>query len=266
MLEKAHAADWAELTVEKGRFASVRAIYFDLDDTLCAYWDAAKAGLLAAFRAHETGTDPQELAAHWAEAFREFSPLVKNGQWYAQYLKSGEPTRRELMRLTLARVGIEDEDLIRQVSDRYAAERDALLSLFPDVVATLKALRGKYKLGLITNGPADVQRQEIETLGIGEYFDHIFIEGEVGEGKPLPSVMRRAEQAVGYEPQEILFVGNSYGHDIRPAIEARWRTVWIRRDSDVAPSSKSGKPEERPEGAPTPDAEIGNLADLLDLL
>jgi FMN phosphatase YigB (HAD superfamily) len=51
-----------------------------------------------------------------------------------------------------------------------------------------------------------------------------------------------------------------------PAMEAGWRTAWVRRPTDVAPSSRTGKPEARPEGSQPPDAETGDLTDLLDLL
>ncbi|MGQ4827965.1 HAD-IA family hydrolase, partial [Enterococcus faecalis] len=81
------------------------------------------------------------------------------------------------------------------------------MKLFPDALPTLRALKAKYPLGLITNGPADVQRQEIATLGIVRFFDNIFIEGEMLVGKPEPEVFRKAEAAVGLRPQQILFVG-----------------------------------------------------------
>ena len=161
-----------------------------------------------------------------------------------------------------------DEELAKQLSETYARERDGALELFEDTVEVLEELKPRYPLGLITNGPADIQRQEIETLGIGRYIDHVFIEGEMRFGKPEPEVFRRAEAAVGFSGPEILFVGNSFAHDIRPAIEAGWRSAWIRRPTDVPPSAApGGSPvEQAPEGAPEPDVVIGELRELLPLL
>jgi FMN phosphatase YigB (HAD superfamily) len=141
-------------------------------------------------------------------------------------------------------------------------------SCFEDAVAVLECLRERFSLGLITNGPADVQRQEIETLGIGHYFDCVLIEGEMGEGKPHQSVFRRAEQCFEVSGTEILFVGNSYAHDIRPAIDAGWRTAWIRRPTDIPPSAGPGGSavEAKPEDAPEPDVTIGELRELKPLL
>ncbi|MCW5942882.1 MAG: HAD family hydrolase [Fimbriimonadaceae bacterium] len=246
--------------------AGVRAVYFDLDDTLCGYWDAAKEGLLSAFEKHRPGDAPQEWVLDWGRAFHEFSPTVKKEPWREHYLRSGQETRTELMRRTLARRGIRDEALAQSLSTTYAEERNERLSLFPEALGVLQALHGRYPLGLITNGPADVQREEIETLGIGEYFENVFIEGELGEGKPHLSVFRLAEEAVGETPDRLLFVGNSYGHDIAPANAAGWHTVWVRRPSDVAPSSKTGRPEEVPEGSPRPEYVIADLRELLPLL
>lgn len=250
----------------RAEFDGVRAVFFDLDDTLCGYWQASREALRETFLHHGPEThSPDDMVQAWARAFRRFSPSLKQSDWYATYLKRGEPTRTEQMRQTLAEVGHEDEDRARLLSETYARERDARLRLFPEAREVLETLHGTYPLGLITNGPADIQRQEIETLGIGPLFDHILIEGEMGEGKPLASVFRRAESRVGLPPSQLLFVGNSYGHDIRPALEAGWRTAWVRRATDVPPSADgvAPKPEERPADSLPPTLEIGNLRELL---
>lgn len=248
-------------------FSHVEAIYFDLDDTLCAYWDASKAALREAFERHgPPGHSVEEMFGHWAHTFRRFSPTVKDSDWYKTYLKFGEPTRIEQMRQTLAEVGVVDPERAKALSDAYAQARDRNLALFPDALECLEWLFRKYPLGLITNGPADIQRQEIVTLGIERFFRHILIEGELGEGKPSPAVFLRAERLVDKRPEQILFVGNSYRHDIQPAIEAGWKTAWIRRASDVPPSANGNEPEGLPEGAPEPDVTIHALAELLPML
>jgi putative hydrolase of the HAD superfamily len=248
-------------------FAGVKMVYFDLDDTLCAYWDAAKKGLRLAFEDHpEHGQPVETMIAHWAEAFREFAPTIKDTHWYGKYLESGETTRVELMRRVLERAGVFDEDLAERLSHTYYVERHAALELFPESVPVLELLHERFKLGLITNGPADIQRQEIETLHIRKYFDFVLIEGEMGMGKPSPEVMELAERLSGYADDELLFVGNSYRHDVAPARLAGWRTAWVRRPSDVAPTSTTDEPEQKPEGEPEPDLTISDLRELLPAL
>jgi len=255
--------------IERGNLGGVRAIYFDLDDTLCGYWDASKSALKLTFERHgPDGYEAVDLIRHWAAAFQEFAPTLKQTKWFEGYLQKGEPTRTEQMRLTLARLGIENEDLASLLSQAYMEERDRALVLFPDAIEVLDLLKSRYPLGLITNGPADVQRQEIGTLAIESYFQNIFIEGEMGEGKPSRAVFERAASVVNCEPHEMLMVGNNYGHDVRAALEFGWHAVWVRRDSDAPPHAGGAEPtpEELPVGAPVPDAEIGSLIELIGLL
>jgi putative hydrolase of the HAD superfamily len=244
----------------------VRAVFFDLDDTLCGYWDACKVGLLRTFTLHPVaGMSPAETLSVWARVFRDFSSGLKSSGWYARYLISGEPTRTEQMRLTLEAIPGADPAMASLWSSTYARERDAALRLFPESIEVLEALSAQYPLGLMTNGPADIQRQEIATLGIERFFHVILIEGEMGVGKPAPEVFARAESAA---PSELLFVGNSYAHDIRPALERGWRAAWVRRPSDVPPSADGTDhaPEDVPAGAPSPDLVINDLRQILSWL
>ncbi len=247
-------------------FAEVRAIYFDLDDTLCGYWKAAGTGLRNTFSAlsQDLGS-PEKMVEHWATEFRAYCTTLKQTGWYENYLKFGEPSRTELMRLTLLRLGLDDPVRARQLSDRYAHERDKALALFEETEEVLELLKPRFQLGLITNGPADVQRQEFTTLQLDRFIEHVFIEGEMGRGKPLIEVFHQAQAAVGLDPHQILFVGNSYGHDIAPGINAGWRTAWIRRPTDVPPSTaaEEARPESLPIGAAEPDITINSLREVL---
>lgn len=244
---------------------NLKAIYFDLDDTLCGYWDASKAAMRTTFNLYPIeGKTTDEMILHWASAFRKFSGTLKETGLYETYCKTGEPTRTEQMRLTLIEAGAADEAHANQLSESYAFHRDKNLKLFEDAIEVLDFLFGRYPLGLITNGPADIQRQEIATLGIGKYFKKIYIEGEMGVGKPHQTVFDRAAKAVEAQPDQLLFVGNSYAHDIAPAIEAGWHTAWVRRASDVAPSKSA--PDAKPQGAADPTFVIGELRELLGIL
>jgi HAD superfamily hydrolase (TIGR01549 family) len=249
--------------------SEIRAIYFDLDDTLCGYWAASSRALEASFEAHRPEThSTRDLLEHWATAFREFIPEIKTDRWYPGYLASGEPTRTEQMRRALAHAGIGDLNLASQISETYMRLRNENLTLFPDAIKVLDMVHARYPLGLITNGPADIQRMEIATLGIGHYFANVFIEGEVGFGKPEPEVFQRAARAVEQPPEHLLFVGNSYEHDILPAIAAGWSTAWIRRPSDIPPSAgiTRSRPEERKPDQPAPTYEIKELSELIPIL
>ncbi len=247
----------------------VKAVIFDLDDTLCGYWDASKAGLRATFEQHPVeGQSVDTMVHHWARAFREFAPSLKHTGWFDTYLSQGEPTRTEQMRLTLASIGIENAALAAALSESYLIERDRRLRLFDDAIQVLDWMHIRFPLGLMTNGPADIQRMEIQSLGIGHYFGIVLIEGELRIGKPHAEPFNRALEFAHARPEEMLMVGNSYGHDIRPAIEFGWQAAWIRRPSDVPPSGagEESKPEERPADGPRPTYEISSLSELIPIL
>ena len=212
---------------------NIKAIYFDLDDTLCGYISAAHSGLRKAFKENLLdGLTLEEMVQSWVEAFAQFYPTLRASGWYERYLKCGETTRTEVMRIMLSNLGVNDPKLAKKLSHEYSKYRLEELSLFPGAKDCLENLHGKYKLGLMTNGPADVQRDELKRLGIEKYFDCIFIEGELGFGKPDKKVFGMAEDAVGCSPHEILMIGNSYRHDILPAIEKGWNTCWIHAGNE----------------------------------
>ncbi len=252
----------------KERLSKVKAIYFDLDDTLCGYWDACKKGLREAFELNPiSGVSTDEAVAAWGGAFQGFATdLKKIPHLYDAYLTSGSTTRKHQMQLTLESLGQPSDEFAERLSEAYMTRRDANLKLFPDAIDVLETLSRTYKIGLITNGPADIQNQEIDTTGIRKYLQAIFIEGEQRVGKPEKIVFDRAAAAMECSPEELLMVGNSLHHDIVPAIEFGWATVWTLRDSDVPPSSKTGKPEPIPTEGPMPDLIVGHLSEILPYL
>lgn len=233
----------------------IRAVFFDLDDTLCAYWAASRKGLREAIDSANLGIDTDEVIHAWREVFATFSKEIKSDPWYRRYLESGEPTRTEHLRRTLVKLGIASEEKAKEISREYARLRDRYLVLFPEARPLLEHLRGRYVLGLITNGPADVQRQEIETLDIAQYFDHIFIEGEVKIGKPEIEIFEAARKMCGFEPHQMLFVGNAFEHDVQGAKNAGWWAIWANRGEEVDPGTE-----------PRPDAEIMHLYEVCDWL
>lgn len=142
------------------------------------------------------------------------------------------------MRLLLLQLGIDDPNLAAEMGTFYGEARLQALVPFDGAIEGVRDLATRFPLGLITNGPADVQRSEIARLGIGQIFDPILIEGEMGFGKPDPKVFSLAATRLGFAPEQLLMVGNSYRHDIRPAIRAGWKAIWIHSEGDIPPSTE----------------------------
>lgn len=247
-------------------FRKIKAIIFDLDDTLCSYFHAVKIALPQTFKVYISHTSVDDFFKTWVEQFHLFCPTIKKSEWYPLYLESGEPTRTELMRRTLAVYGINDDILAKKLSQAYMENRDRALKLFPDSLDVLNSLKSKYKLGLLTNGPADIQRQEIATLGIEKFFDQIWIEGECKVGKPLKEAFSNIEKEFNLLPEQILMVGNDAGHDIYPAIEYGWKTVWVNRPEVIPPGEGYEDRSKLKEDGPQPDLIVTDLNELLKIL
>lgn len=215
----------------------IKAVFFDLDDTLCNYMSVADASRLWVFglaaQKHEDLT-VEALEDAWQKEFHSFLPEVREGgAWRKKYLREGEPTRTEVMRRALKRVGIDDEPLAAGLSEGYYVERTERLELFADAPTVLDRLGATYPLGLITNGPADTQREEIAKLGIAHRFRTILIEGEFGVGKPDKTIFHAAAESIDAQPCEVIFVGNSWFHDIVGAHEAGLITCFLDMEGHV---------------------------------
>ena len=119
---------------------------------------------------------------------------------------------------------------------------------------TLHTLRARgHRLALLTNGGALFQREKIVRFALAPLFDAIFVEGELGFGKPDPRVFARALRALGAEPHEALMTGNDLRSDIAGAKSAGIRAVWVYH-------ARAGVPERAPA---RPDRVVGAIAELL---
>jgi putative hydrolase of the HAD superfamily len=213
-----------------------RAILFDLDDTL------------------------YDLRSYWRERLRVALDLVqvRYAHLDAEALVSvamSEWVFIERWPEFLRRQGVDDEALVAETHAAFRQDWFERMALAEDAAPTLLALRQRYKLGLITNGPSAIQRAKIERFGLAEYFDELIVSGEVGVAKPDPAIFRLALERLGVESAEALFVGDSPEYDLRGAVAAGVPFVWM-----------NSRGQELPEGIARPLATIERLGELPALL
>lgn len=128
--------------------------------------------------------------------------------------------------------------LAQQLSDAWADARAKNLRHMPGALDLLEQFKGKYKLGLLTNGSPSLQRRKIELSRLESFFDAIAISGEVRIGKPKPGIFDWLCEQAGVPKEEALMVGNSLGRDIKGAQNAGMRNVWIE-----VPGAYGGDPK-----------------------
>jgi putative hydrolase of the HAD superfamily len=204
-----------------------KAILLDLDDTILddsgpidACWqEACRTGAL------ECGLSVDIL----------YGAIRKTSAWYwsdPERHRVGrldlQTARTEVVRLALADLGLGASDLADKIGRIYHDKREASLEIFPDAVETLEWLREQgCRLALLTNGNGSPQRRKIETFGLAPYFDAIFIEGEVGFGKPDERIYRLALGTLEVEPSQAWMAGDNLEWDVEQPQKLGIFAIWI---------------------------------------
>ena len=178
-----------------------RVMLFDLDDTIIAF-DAVSApawrSVCAAYAPRVAGLTPAALQAA-IDAAR--SAYWDDPERHRRGRLNLALARREMVGQALDALGVDRPDLVGAIAEAYSVEREALLYLIPGAIETLQTFCARgTPLALITNGAAAGQRAKIERFGLADYFDAIFIEEEVGYGKPDERVFRAALAALDAGP------------------------------------------------------------------
>ncbi|CAE6950961.1 MULTISPECIES: HAD family hydrolase [Pseudomonas] len=123
------------------------------------------------------------------------------------------------------------------------------VELFAEVHPTLEALASRYKLGVITNGNADVRR-----LGLADYFQFALCAEDLGVGKPDPKPFEEALRLAGVAPEHAVHIGDHQSDDIGGAKAAGLRAIWFNPQGRIW------------EGETAADGEVHSLAELPALL
>ncbi len=240
-----------------------RALLVDLDDTLVVEEAAALGAFAATARAAAEGGDVDAGAlatrarARARELWRagpvfEFCRRIGMSSWeglWCRYEGGGDEMRtlrawapgfrREAWRLALADQGIDDEALAAELGERFGVERRGLCETFADAPAALDALRSDHAMALVTNGASCLQREKLAASGLADRFDTIVVSGDLGRGKPDPSIFAHAVRALGAEPGDAVMVGDNLAKDVDGALAAGLRAVWVNRGADERPPERS---------------------------
>ncbi|MBU1332697.1 MAG: HAD family hydrolase [Gammaproteobacteria bacterium] len=226
---------------------TVQLITFDLDDTL---WEVAPVMTSAeavlrdwlSLNASRLGPVPVEHLWRIRARLLEAEPLLKHRL---------SELRRRILFHALEEAGYAHEDAVHLAEAGFqvflAARHE--VQLFSDVHPTLETLASRYRLGVITNGNADVRR-----LGLANYFQFALCAEELGIGKPDPTPFREALSRAGIAAEHAVHIGDHPDDDIAGAKAAGLRAIWFNpRGLDWA-------------GPQPADAEVRSLAELPALL
>lgn len=256
----------------------IKAIFFDLDDTLL--WDqkSVKEAFAATCRyaGQKYEIDPEVLEEAVRKEARElyasyetypFTQMIGinpfEGLWgnflddddNFRKMKEIVPTyRKEAWTRGLQALGIDNPAFGYELAEHFPQERRKNPFVYEESFEVLDELKGKYKLLLLTNGSPDLQNTKLDiTPELVPYFDHIVISGAFGRGKPDPSIFEHALSLMSLQKDEAIMVGDNLMTDILGASRAGIKSVWVNRHN-----------KERNEVVPT--YEVKHLSELYTIL
>jgi len=127
---------------------------------------------------------------------------------------------------------------------------------FPDTVEALKALKKRWKLGILSNIDDNLFAFSAKKLQVE--FDWVITAQQVGSYKPSHRNFEVMLERLGLPKEKILHVAQSLHHDIRPANEIGLTTVWVNRRAGKEGSGATAAAEAQP------DFEVPDLRSLVE--
>ncbi|EGQ8232922.1 HAD-IA family hydrolase [Vibrio parahaemolyticus] len=235
----------------------LKAIFFDMDETLCGTSQADKAAgqKFAAWiqQTYPQVSDPQAFLQRYLQGVykklnAEFPQLVA-------LLPDENAFRCGLIQTILAENGIHiDAEQAQQAQHYFDSARMGAFTFFPGVKEMLTDLRKHYKLVVITNGPIFSQHPKLKATQMDEWVDHIIVGGEEPEEKPAASIFQKALNLVDVKPEETLHIGDSLAADIAGANNMGILSVWVNATGASNPTEI------------TPNFEIRETVELKEIL
>ena len=205
-------------------------LLIDNDNTLMDFNAAEAKALIDVLNTYDLPTD-----AATVQAYHE----INDALWKA--LERGETTQpqlkverfRQLLR-HLNRDGIDPAVM----GAAYAANLGNHADLLPGAEDFIRALHGKVRMALVSNGVSAIQRSRLAKCPLTPLFDAIVISEEVGAAKPDPKLLHVAMDLLGCtDKSQAVMIGDSLTADIPAAVNAGVDSIFFSlkgKTSDAA--------------------------------
>jgi putative hydrolase of the HAD superfamily len=192
----------------------MKAVLFDLDDTLYPEMEFVRSGF-------------QAVARYLDERFHLGQDLVMS-QMMEVLRREG---RGRVFDSVLRYHGLYSEDTTRLLVFLYRSHRPRIQP-YVDTLPTLSHLRQLgIRLGLLTDGMASVQRNKIAALRLTDLFDAVLCSDELGPDcwKPSGTPYKVLLELLDASPSESAYVGNDLSKDFIWPNTASMISIQIQR-------------------------------------
>lgn len=225
---------------------NIKAIFFDLDNTLIDFMRMKEESCKAAVKAMiSNGLDMDEKQAFEQLMNTYFDLGLESDCAFTDFLQG---------------VGQFDHKILAAALNSYLEKKAALVKPYPDVELVLKRLNEKGLVTVIvTDAPKTKAYQRLLAMGIEPYFRFVVGFEDTGNGKHTGLPLRLAldklrKEVLDLKNSEILMVGDSIERDMEPAKKLGLRTA-------LAKYGHMGTGE-----SDSIDHELKTLSDLLNIV
>ncbi len=206
----------------------IKAVIFDLDNTLLDFVKMKQQAVKAALRAMvEAGLD-----LDLKESFEDIFQIYRDLGWEHQQVfdlflkaKTGEVNNKYLAAAVVA----------------YRRNREARLITYPNVNRTLiQLLKMSIKLAVVSDAPGREAWLRIYYLNLHHFFDQVVTHDDTGARKPSPKPFQLAMEKLDVQPDEVLMVGDWPERDMVGAQQLGIKSIYARYGDFFGPSADSG--------------------------
>ncbi|MBT2439920.1 HAD family hydrolase [Streptomyces sp. ISL-36] len=204
---------------------TIRAVLWDIDDTIFDYSRADLAGM----RDHLTAEGLVDGFDSVDQALRRWQEItVVHWRRFEAGGVDFREQRRERVRDFLGTPALTAAEADGWF-DRYITHYEAAWALFPDAVPVLDLLARDYRHAVLSNSSIHNQDRKLRVLGIRDRFEAVVCAAELGVAKPAAEAFHAACTALALEPQEVAYVGDHPDIDARGAVLAGLTGIWLDR-------------------------------------
>ena len=203
---------------------AIQAILWDVDGTLLDFVAAEKAAIQKLFGEFDLGPCPDATVARYS--------AISTGYW--KKLERGEVTKEQVLicrfRDFFAELGI-DPALAEPFNARYQVSLGDTVAYRDDSLEIVKALHGRVKQYVVSNGTVIAQSKKLRVSHLGEWMDGVFLSEELGAVKPSSRFFEKVFAALPGSPRaDMLIVGDSLTSDMEGGVAAGIPTCWYNPD------------------------------------
>lgn len=197
-------------------------ILFDVDDTLFS-WDAFQ-GIKHTLAPH--GLDFTE------QDFQEYQ-IINKALW-TEY-QNGNIGVLEIQQQRFLKYANQLNISAVDIDNAFSHSMASLCQPLEGATTLLNLLKGKVKLGIITNGFKDLLEVRLERHGWSDHFDIKVISEILGFAKPQKGIFDHAFSLMGNPARDkILMIGDNFDSDILGGINAGIDTCWLNPHNKIA--------------------------------